>query len=257
MQARYCILLTFDELSKLSLSTKNELAQLDPEFASICGIATAANPPEPPSNPRPTVQQGTTTVVLPERNQVNQQNSPAYNAAMHGQIPGMPPGVSPAPVVPSAMPVHTGVPQSPQQPQAQVLPPMQMPGAPPQYTEQPPFNAAPPLQGSPAAPAPQMPGPQMPVTHLAPAHVQQQPPQAQPAHTQPPVFAPGPNYDVNAVKSQIVGQVMAERGGEFILGVLNEAKSIGFLSRPHLDALEQSQVPNFLGLLAARSGKVF
>lgn len=239
MQARYALLLTFDELSQLSNGTKTELANLDPEFAKIVGVPTAANPPAAPENPRPTTQQGTTTVIMPERNQVNQQNSPFYNQMMSGGIPGVPqmPNMPPqaAPVVPSAVPVqHMAAPAPPASPQ--VVNPM--PGLPPQF--QMPQQAA--QQAPPAPqPTPQIPYQQPSIPH--PSQVQQ--PQEQ---------APFPGYDVRTVKEQIFPQqVMAKFGGQFAIALIQEAASSGIFNRPSLDCLNDSNVNQFMQLVGVRT----
>lgn len=240
MQARYALLLTFNELSQLSQTTKNELANLDPEFAHICGIPTAANPPAEPTNPRPTVQQGNTTVILPERGQVNQQNSPAYNAAMAGQMPGMPAQAPVIPTVPSAMPEMIGIPQAPQAPPQQVMAPMQaMPGMPNiMQTEAPPFQpqgvAAPQLNpvAQQFSPAPQLP---------------------QPAQQQMPMQG----YDVMAVKTEVIPrQIMSKYGGPFTTSLIAEAAQHGIIPRPHLDCLDASNVNQFMHFVNTRTGVV-
>lgn len=215
MQARYALLLTFDELSKLTQHTKTELANLDPEFAKIVGVPTAENPPAAPEVPRPTVQQGNTTVIMPERGQVNQQNSPLYNQMMGGVpgIPGMP--VMPpqvAPVVPSAVPPVATIPQL-----SVALPPV--------------VNPMPPV----------MP-PQQPAA----------PPQAPPQPVQE--TAPFAGYDVRQVKEVIFPQqVMAKYGSQFAIALIQEATQHGIFQRPTLDCLSEANVNQFMHLVSIRT----
>lgn len=227
MLARYALLLTFDELTKLSRNTQIELANLDPEFAKICGVPTQENPPEQPSNPRPTVQQGSTTVVMPARDQVNQQNSPAYNAAMSGGLPGMPgmPQAPPqmvAPVVPSAMPIHNGLPQAPQDQQTAVVNPMpqaQMPGMP---------QAPPPT----TIPAMLSPTQQIQVPH------QMMNVQGPPAATN--------TLTPQWVKTEFIPKdVMANYGGQFAVSLLEQAVQQQIIPRPHLDCVTDQNVAQF------------
>jgi hypothetical protein len=228
MQARYVILLTFDELSALSQGTKAELAKLDPEFAKITGVPTAANPPAAPEVPRPTTQQGGTTVIMPERGQVNQQNSPFYNQMMGGgALPGMPaiPSAPPqaAPVVPSGVPPFGSIPPAPPQAPQQVVNPM--PGFPPQMPQQ--------------APAPQP---------VAPTPPQPAPPQQQQE------AAPFAGYDVKQVKEVIFPQhVMARFGGPFAVALIQEAVQHRILERPSLDCLSDANVNQFMHLVATRT----
>lgn len=229
MQARYCFLLTVDELHNLSAATKKELAELDGEFARLVGVPTAANPPEQPSNPRPTMQQGATTVILPDRNQTNQQNSPAYNAAMAGGIPGISlpsPAAPPAGMiqpVPSAMPFNTGIPQAPQQPQPMVMPPMQqIPGIP----------QAAPQQAYPALTPPMLP------TTPQPAQ-QQAPPQA---------------TDLQYIKTNFVVQQTHRLGPHGITQAINQAVQRGILSRPSLDCVDANNAAAFVQYLQTYTG---
>ncbi len=231
MQARYCFLLTVDELHNLSAATKKELAELDGEFARLVGVPTAANPPEQPSNPRPTMQQGATTVILPDRNQVNQQNSPAYNAAMSGGIPGISlpsPAAPPAGMVqpvPSAMPFNTGIPQAPQQPQPMVMPPMQqIPGMPQPAPQQASGPLTPPMLPTTPQPVPQ-----------------QAPQQVQPA-------------DLQYIKTNFVVQQTHRLGPHGITQAINQAVQRGILPRPSLDCVDSNNAAAFVQYLQTYTG---
>jgi hypothetical protein len=236
MQARYCFLLTVDELHNLSAATKKELAELDGEFARLVGVPTAANPPEQPSNPRPTMQQGATTVILPDRNQPNQQNSPAYNAALSGGIPGISlpsPAAPPAGMVqpvPSAMPFNTGIPQAPQQPQQMVMPPMQqIPGIPQPA----------PQQVSPALTPPMLPTPPLQ-------------PMQQPAQQMQPVVMQA--SDLQYIKTNFVVQQTHRLGPHGITQAINQAVQRGILPRPSLDCVDANNAAAFVQYLQTYTG---
>lgn len=231
MLTRYCLLLSLDELHKLPQEAKVALAKLDPEFAVVCGIPTEANPAPPPTNPRPAVAQPDgTTVLMPERNQPNQQDSPHYAAFRGGAIPGMPTASSspmpPSMVVPMATPQSTGVPQSIQQ-SASVPGPIvggQIPGSPVQ--PQPQFNPAP-------SPPPQQgftPQPQFNPT-----------PQAAPA-------AAG-QMTVDYVRHTLVPQKLAELGPPATLNLIAKAHQMGIIERNSLDCLTPQNLNAFVDVL--------
>lgn len=228
MLARYCFLVTYDELQNLSASTKKELAELDGEFAKLVGVPTAANPPAQPSNPRPVAQQNGTNVLLPDRNQVNQQNSPDYNAAVGGAIPGLyvpnagaPPAVMTQPV-PSAMPIFTGIPPAPAQPQPMAPAPMQeIPGMP---------------RSQPLTP-PMLPTTPRPEPQYAPQ------PQYTPA---PPVQQAPQGFDLNQFKAQFVPQIVNRLGPAGIPAFLNKAVQQGVLSRASLDVIDANNAGAFV-----------
>jgi hypothetical protein len=182
---------------------------------------------------------------MPERNQVNQQNSPFYNQMMAGGVPGVPqmPSMPPqvAPVVPSAMPVqHMAAPVPPASPQ--VVNPM--PGLPPQYQM--------PQQAAPQAPPVQQ---QAPAPQPAPNIPYQQPNIPHPSQVQqPPEAAPFAGFDVRTVKEQIFPlQVMAKFGGPFAVALIQEAASTGIFNRPSLDCLSEHNVNQFMHLVNVRT----
>jgi hypothetical protein len=229
MQTRYCILLTIDELRSLSPEVKRSLAVLDPEFASLVGVPTEANPPATPT--KPAVNIGGVNTVPADRNQPNQTTTvdPTIAAALGTQIPM--PAAPPAftPVVPSAMPVFTGVPPAPHVAQAAVQSPM--PFIPGRAEPAPPQPVAMPLQ---------QPAPPVQVAQPAPAY--------QPA---PPAITP------EMVKNRIIPTLMAEFGGTQVVGIINQAAASGVIPRPTLDTLTDGNTAQFLEVVAQMTGKRF
>lgn len=230
MQTRYCILLTIDELKSLAPEVKRALAILDPEFANLVGVPTEANPPATPAKPAVNIN-GVNTVPA-DRNQLNQATTvdPAIAAALGNQIPmpAAPPAL--APVVPSAMPVFTGVPPAPQVAQATVHAPMlPIPGraepAPPQPVAMPlQQQVAPPLQV------------------------------AQPA----PTFQPAPQaITPDMIRNRIIPTLLAEFGGSQVVGIINQAAASGVIPRPTLDTLTDGNSGQFLEVVAQMTGKRF
>lgn len=239
MQTRYCILLTIDELKSLPPEAKRALAILDPEFANLVGVPTEANPPATPAKPAVNIN-GINTVPA-ERNQPNQTTTvdPAIAAALGTQIPvpAAPPAL--APVVPSAMPVFTGVPPAPQVAQATVQAPM------------------PPIPGR-AEPAPQPVS--MPLQQPVAPPLQTTQPVAPPA----PVAQPAPAYQPapsavtpDMIRNRIIPTLMAEFGGTQVVGIIQQAAASGVIPRPTLDTLTDGNSGQFMELVAQMTGKRF
>lgn len=240
MQTRYCILLTIDELKSLAPEVKRALAILDPEFANLVGVPTEANPPATPAKPAVNIN-GVNTVPA-DRNQLNQATTvdPAIAAALGNQIPmpAAPPAL--APVVPSAMPVFTGVPPAPQVAQATVLAPMlPIPG---RAEPAPPQQVAMPLQ-QPVAPPLQVAPPTAPPVQVA-----------QPA----PTFQPAPQaITPDMIRNRIIPTLLAEFGGTQVVGIINQAAASGVIPRPTLDTLTDGNSGQFLEVVAQMTGKRF
>ena len=232
MITRYCLLLTIKELEKLSDSTKRELANLDPEFANMLGIPTPDAPAPQPANPRPvaTMPDGT-KVLLPEKNQTNQQDSPHYTQWAGGGIPGMPPAQTAPPanvVVPMTIPPNTGIPPAPSTPAPMVPSPVQwgsIPGMPGASQS----NGA--AQQAPQQPAfnPTQQAPQQPAFNPAPQQTQQE-------------------LTPDFVRHQFIPQKLAEMGPQNVLQLVAKAHSQGILERESLDCLNHGNVRQFVEL---------
>lgn len=228
MQCNYSLLLTLDELQALSPQTKAELAQKSPEFAKLTGTPTPQNPPDKGNPTRQVMQQGNQQIILPDRNQINQQDSPAvHNPMMNGAAPSFVPTF---PTQPTIAPLNNGAPQGfPPQPQQVVSPLPGMTFQPPQ--QQPQF--APPQQ--------QQAQPQQ----FAP----QQQPQFAPQQQQAPVM------DVQYVKNtwfsqKIVNDVGPNRASQLI----HEAVQHNVIPAPNMASINESNVAAFVNFVNSRIG---
>jgi len=140
-------------------------------------------------------------VKMPERNQPNQMDSPAWLTA-GGAPPTLQHAQQAAPVVPSAMPMTSGVPQSMFEPQqAQAMAPMQQPQP---YMQQPQMFQPPAQQ-------------QM----FAPQQTQQ-----------PQMFAPQqqmqqPRHTADHLKNVIIPQMVASHGQKALADVMRAAAPMG------------------------------
>lgn len=218
MQCNYSLLLTLDELQALSPQTKAELAQKSPEFAKLTGTPTPQNPPDKGDPTRQVMQQGNQQIILPDRNQFNQQDSPAvHNPMMNGAAPSFAPTF---PTQPTIAPLNNGAPQGfPPQPQQVVSPLPGMTFQPPQ--QQPQF--APPQQQQP---------------QFAPPQQQQQQP-----------------MDVQYVKNtwfsqKIVNDVGPNRASQLI----HEAVQHNVIPAPNMASINESNVAAFVNFVNSRVG---
>lgn len=235
MQCNYSLLLTLDELQNLSPSTKAELAQKSPEFAKLTGTPTPQNPPDRGDPTRQVMQQGNQQIVLPDRNQVNQQNSPAVNnPMMNGAAP--PAFQNPFPPQPAIAPIQNGVPQ----------------GFPPQ-----PQHVAQPLPGMTVAPTQQFAQQQaqQPPQYSPPQQPQQFAQQAPPQQFAPPQQAQQQVMDVQYIRNRwFSGDVVTAVGPDRATKIIQTAAANGILPTASLTGLNDQNVAGFVSFVQSQMG---
>lgn len=218
MQSGYTLMMTFDELMQMPDPVKAWFAQRDQSFARIAGVPTEANPP---AQPQKQMVMGPNGPMIPaDRDQPNQQNSPAWNSGMGTagnftgpQIPNIPSGV------PNWSPPQSQLPGAMNSPMPQSGMMGSMPGFPPQHG-QPQF----PPQGQ----------PQVQVYNPVNQQVQQG----------------GPQLTPQWIRDTFVPQKVQEWGGAHVLvGKLQQAVQEGILPRPHMDVIDPSNIQRFYELL--------
>lgn len=235
MQFRYAIFLTMDELRSLPMAVKQALADIDPEFANVAGVApTGSQQPLPATIPAQTNQPNQATAFDPV----------AAAAGGGGGIPGIPQSV--APQVPSAMPNASGIPG--------------IPGVPPQA----PAGVNPPMQQIPGLPQ----QPQQPQQAPQAAPAPQQAPQAQPQQQQAPAPAPAPQQapapqaaapqgvTAEFMQKHVFPLALAQHQSK-VMDVMAEAVSQGYMPQSHIASLTDQQAPHVLALLNQRLGTTY
>jgi hypothetical protein len=127
VELRYTLSFSRAEILALPVEVKQSLATINPEVADVLGVVTADTP-----RPQNVIMQDGTPTIPAERGQPNQASTvdPAIQAAGGAAMPpGYPlpmansaPPVSINPVVPSAVPDTTGIPQPPPSPAPPISP---------------------------------------------------------------------------------------------------------------------------------------